>query len=402
MLYVNSAGQLGVIATLTGRPDAAVHLEASVAAHGGAPMRPAISKPAFNRAIVQTWTDAPEAAAANFRECYEDVLGSGDDASLGLCLAELAVAEHQRGRWADALQVASHGYELAAQTGQRHPRAFAVAFRAVVNASLGHEAEARADADEALAIAGERGMMVARIGAACALGTLELSLGRPAEVVRLLAPLRERLVAGGVREPGSMPFVADEVEALIAVGELEAAERVLGWLEARGRALDRASALAGAARCRGLLRAARGDHDGAATAFEQALAQHARVAMPFERARTLLVMGVSQRRAKHRAAATETLTAALAELETLGAALWANRARAELARIGGRAAPVGSLTPAERRVAELVVDGRSNKEIAAALFVTPKTVETQLSRIYGKLGIHSRTALAQRVGAGEL
>jgi DNA-binding NarL/FixJ family response regulator len=124
--------------------------------------------------------------------------------------------------------------------------------------------------------------------------------------------------------------------------------------------------------------------------------------MPFERARTLLVMGVSQRRAKHRAAARETLTAALAELETLGAAVWATRARAELARIGGRAAPDGSLTPAERRIAELVVDGRSNKEIAAALFVTPKTVETQLSRIYGKLGIHSRTALAQRVGAGEL
>jgi DNA-binding CsgD family transcriptional regulator len=390
-LFANATGQLGLIRTLLGRPDAAADLEALAA-----PDVP------WHWGIAQTWTDAPEEAAALFRDAYDDATARGEDSSLALILAELAVAEHQAGRWPEALRDASEGYDLALQMGQRHQQAMTVAWRALAHAGFGREAEARADAATALAIAGERGMSVARIGAACALGTLELSLGRPEEVMRHLAPLHERLVAGGVREPGSMPFVADEVEALIVLRELEAADRVLDWLEKRGRALDRASALAGAARCRGLLRAARGEHAAAAAAFDEALAQHARVTMPFERARTLLAMGVCQRRAKRKAVARETLTAALSEFETLGAGLWAKRAWAELARIGGRAAPDGSLTPAERRIAELVVDGRSNKEIAAALFVTPKTVETQLSRIYGKLGIHSRTALAQRMGAGKL
>jgi DNA-binding CsgD family transcriptional regulator len=400
-LLANSIGQLGVIRTLLGRPDALFDLEIAdwrkVAWDG-----PAVAHPHFHRGIAQTWRDAPEEAAALFRDSYAEAIARGDDSMLPITLAELAVAEHQAGRWPEALRAASEGHELAVQTGQRHQQAMAVAWRALAHAGLGREAEARADAGTALAIAGERGMAVARIGTACALASLELSLGRPEAVAAHVAALRERLVAGGVAEPGSMPFVADEVEALIALGDVEQAARVLGWLEERGRALDRASALAGAARCRGLLLATSGDHDGAAAAFEEALAQHDRVRMPFERARTLLAMGAWQRRAKQKAAARATLTSALAAFEALGAALWAERARAELARIGGRAAPDGRLTPAELRVAELVVDGRSNKEIAAALFVTPKTVETQLSRIYGKLGIHTRTALAQRVRAGEL
>ncbi len=121
--------------------------------------------------------------------------------------------------------------------------------------------------------------------------------------------------------------------------------------------------------------------------------------MPFERARTLLALGSTRRRAKRRRAARESLDEALAIFEELGARLWSEKAREELARIGGRPKPTGDLTPTERRVAALVAEGRSNKEAAAALFVTVKTVESNLSRVYAKLGVRSRAELAHRLTA---
>ena len=155
---------------------------------------------------------------------------------------------------------------------------------------------------QALAFAGERGMAAARLHSIWALGVLELSLDRPAEVARLLAPERERLLAGGVGEPGTIRFVPDEIEALVALERADEARALIDWLEARGKALDRASALAAAARCRGLLAAASGDGEAAFAEFEAALAEHARVPNPFERARTLLALGATQRRTKKKAA----------------------------------------------------------------------------------------------------
>jgi DNA-binding NarL/FixJ family response regulator len=107
------------------------------------------------------------------------------------------------------------------------------------------------------------------------------------------------------------------------------------------------------------------------------------------------VLGSVQRRAKQKAAARASLEEALAGLEEMGARLWAERARAELARIGDRARSSG-LTPTDERVADLVAEGRSNKEVADALFVSVRTVEANLTRIYAKLGIRSRTELARR------
>ena len=118
---------------------------------------------------------------------------------------------------------------------------------------------------------------------------------------------------------------------------------------------------------------------------------------PFDQARTLLALGSTRRRARLKRSAREALEQALALFEALGAAIWADNARAELARVGGRLRLLGDLTPTERRIAALVTRGRSNKEIAATMFVTPKTVGTQLSRIYRKVGVRSRTELASRL-----
>ena len=186
--------------------------------------------------------------------------------------------------------------------------------------------------------------------------------------------------------------LGDLLEALIAVGELDEADDVLATCQRRAEALDRAWALAILARCRGLLLAARGDLESAFACFDHALAEHARSTDPFHHARTLLALGRTQRRAKKRGAARRTLEDALARFESLGAPLWAEQARAELARIGGRAPSRGELTEAERRIATLVAEGRTNRDVAAALFLAEHSVETALTRVYRKLGVRSRAS----------
>jgi DNA-binding CsgD family transcriptional regulator len=197
-------------------------------------------------------------------------------------------------------------------------------------------------------------------------------------------------------EPGVIPCVPDAIEALVALGELERAHELLVEHEEKGRALDRPWALATAARCRGLLAAVRGDQQASMAAFERAMEQHARLQMPFELGRTLLALGEAQRRFKQRRSAGASLRAALETFETLGAPLWAVKAKAELARTGNRAASPGELTPTEERVAQLVAEGQTNREVANALFVSVKTVEANLSRIFRKLGIRSRRQLSGR------
>jgi tetratricopeptide (TPR) repeat protein len=285
-----------------------------------------VSSLSFTRGYFLLWTDGVDEAAALMRDCREEALARGDESSLPVIFASLALLAYLGGRWHEATRVAEEGLEVALETGQRPWHALSLSARALVRASLGLEEPARSDAREALALAGERGSASARICAVWALGLLELSLDRPEAAVLVLGPERERLLAAGVGEPGSVRFVSDEIEALLALGRLADAERLLGWLEDRGRALARASALAAAWRCRGLVLAARGRGSAAVEAFDRALAQHDRVPMPFDRARTLLVLGSAQRREKRKREARETLTEALRTFDSLDAKIWAERA----------------------------------------------------------------------------
>ena len=153
----------------------------------------------------------------------------------------------------------------------------------------------------------------------------------------------------------------------------------------------------GGRRCRGLLQAERGELDAALAELGAAAALIEGVPIPLERGRSLLALGAAQRRARQKRAAREALEAAQATFEEMGAAVWAERARDELSRVGGRVPSSSELTAAERRVAELVAEGLQTKQVAAALFVSPKTVEGHLTSIYAKLGVHSRTELARRL-----
>jgi len=232
------------------------------------------------------------------------------------------------------------------------------------------------------------------------LGFLDLSTGELAAADRHLSRADEIGERIGLVEPGQWRFHADHIEALVGLGELERAAALCARLEERGRAVDRPWALATAARCRGLIAAAQGDLEAAVTECERALVEHGRLPVPFERARTLLVLGQVERRARRKRAARESLAAALAVFEQLGAPLWVKRARAELARIGGRTPAGSELTASEARVAALVAQGRTNKEAAAELFLSVNTVETTLRHVYAKLGVRSRAELARRFALG--
>jgi DNA-binding CsgD family transcriptional regulator len=266
-------------------------------------------------------------------------------------------------------------------------------------AHLGNLDEARDVAGRALAIAQATSDKTYAARSAGVLGFAKLSAGDAAAALEHLAPASAELRRMGVGEVSIHHVVQNEIEALVAVGRLDDAERTIAYVEEKGRPTQRAWHAAVAGRGRALVAAARGDDDSARAALDLALAAHERLPQPFERGRTLLARGQIERRAKHRAAARASLTEALEVFDGLGAALWSERAAAELARIPGRTRASGDLTETERRVAELVADGLSNKEVAAKLFVSVRAVESNLSKIYAKLGIRSRAELASRLHA---
>ena len=311
----------------------------------------------------------------------------------------LALVEWRAGNWPLAARHADEVTALHRQVGRDGVWPIYEWPAAVVAAHRGMVDDARTRSRRALAATEETRQAMAEAAHHFVLGFLELSLGRPEEAVAHLLVMTRWADDGGLREPGHRVELGDLLEALVATGEHDEADELLLTWEERSRSLDRAWALSVLARCRGLLSAARGDDEGAFASFEHALSEHSRSRDPFQRARTLLALGRTQRRAKRRGAARATLEQALSAFELLGAPLWAEMAPAELARLGRRAAAGAELTEAEQRIAGLVAQGKTNREVADRLFLTVHSVETALTRIYRKLGIRSRTELASRYAA---
>ena len=321
-----------------------------------------------------------------------------DESDLAFLLVWLSWLEIRTGDLDAAASIAEEAISLATLTGARSLHTLALAQRAFVHAHRGDVDETRSLCAEVATAVEHRGNMPP-LWIAASLAVLELSLGDPAAAAAACEPLVVALEAHGIAEPVTCFFLPDALEALIARGGLDRAERLIDAFEARGRELDRAWALATGGRCRGLLLSARGDLGGAQAALDRAPAAHERIDMPFELARTLLVAGVIERRTRKRARAKASFERALAIFEGAGAALWAQRARAELDRVGLRRSAGGQLTACERRVAELAAEGLTNREVAAALFISPKTVGANLARVYRKLGITSRAQLGVRMAS---
>ena len=334
------------------------------------------------------------------RVAYERVLARaaerGDVATECWCRYGLAAIEIAAGRWDRAAEHSEELSELAEQTAL---------FPFPARRTAAHLAVLRGDAERARELiglvvsdAGSLGELLNVCGGLYLEGLLELSLGDPGAARDPLRRVREIYSEMAIGEPGMLAFLLDEVEALAGVGEAETAAAVLETFEQSGERHPATWVEPIVLRGRGLVAAARADLHAAQTSLEEAVSLEEQVPQPLERARTRLALGRVLRRLQHRSAAQAMLTEALTRFETLGAPLWAERAREELARIGGRAPSRDELTPTERRIAELVAEGLTNREVATTLFVTPHTVESALTRVYRKLGVRSRTELARHLG----
>jgi DNA-binding CsgD family transcriptional regulator len=313
-----------------------------------------------------------------------------DDRSAAWALHSLAWLELEAGRWKLAADYADRAYDLMTQYGLEVPWAHLPI--AVVAAHRGQLELARTHSERALQLGEEQFGRHTPVHVAT-LGFVALQGGDPKTALRWFAEAEGVTTRLGWREAGHRWWVPDHVEALLALDRVDDAVRVLDAWEAERRAGDDRT-LASTTRSRGLIAAARGLVSEAAALLEDAVAQHEQAADSFGRARALLALGVVRRRERQKRAAREAIASALEGFEQLGAATWAEKARAELGRFGGRRREEG-LTAAERRVAALVAEGRTNREVAAALFLGERTVETHLSHVYAKLGVRSRAELAR-------
>jgi DNA-binding CsgD family transcriptional regulator len=298
-------------------------------------------------------------------------------------------------RWAAAAATYQEAIELARESGQQSELTFGLAGLSWLQARRGREPECRACAGEALTLSHELGMGFCEIWATAALGDLELGLGDAAEAAGHFEHQQQLLRDRAITDPDLSP-AAELVDAYIRLGRNEEARRAAAEYLAAASTKGQPWPLARALRCQGLV----APEAGFAAYFEQAIGLHEQTPDAFEAARTRLAYGERLRRARSRVLAREQLRAAADTFERLDARPWADRARAELAATGETRrlrdpSTIDELTPQELQIALLLTAGRTTRETAAALFLSPKTVEYHLRHIYQKLGIHSRDELAQ-------
>ena len=340
---------------------------------------------------------------AHARKVFDRIIGAartaGAPAVLPFPLAMFSEFELRRGKIAAAYAAAAESVQLAAEISQAGLSSYTLVTLARVEAVLGHDEECRAHVAAGLESSRRTGSDSIEIYAAAVLGLLELSRGHADRAAIHLAECErlEKQYSTGVLVPTLAQWAADLVEAHIRGGAMTDAERSLAMLEDIARLTGLKWAAAGAARCRGMLVG----EDRYEREFQTALAVYGEE-MTFERARTLLALGIRRRRSRRRADARAALHEALAYFERGGAEPWARQGRAELRATGempphDNAGGLRSLTPQELQVALIVAKGNTNREAAAALFLSPKTVEYHLGNTYRKLGVRSRAELVRRV-----
>jgi DNA-binding CsgD family transcriptional regulator len=308
----------------------------------------------------------------------------------------LAWVEFWAGRWELAAEHAARAHDISIQYGLEMPQDHLPI--AVIAVHRGQSELAREHSQRALELARKQSAVLPQHSAV--IGLVALSNADISAADEWLDQADRLVALVGWNEPSVRWWAGDRVELLLELGRIDHAVKVLDAWEADAVRVAREWMLAHVTRCRGLVAAARGEVEAALEVLAQAVVEHETVGDPFGRGRALLALGIVRRRIRQKRPAREAIEAALEAFETIGASGWAAKARAELGRISGRTRAEG-LTPAERRVAALVAEGRTNREVAAALFLGERTVASHLNHIYAKLGIRSRTELALRLRADE-
>jgi DNA-binding CsgD family transcriptional regulator len=316
-----------------------------------------------------------------------------DLVSEGAVALHRAEAEIRRGQLATADTLAEKGYRILSD-GVRDQ--FPLYVRAHVAAWRGELTTAHGLACEGLRMARETGDAIFEAQNLLVLGFTEVSAGRYEAACGHESALRDLLDRMRWGHPGIYRWHGDAVEAFLGVGRVEDASDVAGKLWDQADRLDLPGCRALAARCDGLIHAHRGDLKRAQDSLIESLRLMDGLDMPLERGRSLLALGIARRRARQKATAREAFSVARGIFVEADAPVWAQRVQDEFSRTaGGRGGR--DLTAGERSVADLAASGATNREIGAQLFLSPKTVEAVLTRVYRKLNVRSRTELARQL-----
>jgi DNA-binding CsgD family transcriptional regulator len=312
---------------------------------------------------------------------------------LPFVLTHVALQQAATDRWAEAQAGFYEAIALARETGQRTELGASLARLAWLEARQGRSEQSRLHAAEALSLSRDMGLAVCEVWAIAALGDLELGLGRPEAALAHFEEQQAVLALRGIADVDLSP-APELVEIYLRLGRNQEAAETAEEFERDASTKAQPWALARAARCRGLLTA----QDKSDQHFETALTLHGQTPDAFETGRTHLAYGSHLRRARHRVRAREQLRAAADVFDRLGADPWAETARAELAATGETArrrdlTTLSDLTAQELQVAVSLAAGRTTRETAAALFLSPKTIEYHLRNVYRKLAIGSRSEL---------
>jgi DNA-binding CsgD family transcriptional regulator len=358
--------------------------------HAGLPMR--LSPARVTLALLLGRSDRHDESRALWRTLIAEATERADP-DVVRCLFHCAQMEMTAGAWEAAARLCDEAIQLTRQIGLEMMEPLCLSILAEIDAHRGATDRARRSIPELLQTCETARFRWAAFRLRTALAVLELSYDDGAASWQQAAPLLrdvEELDVYLARLAGSAG-----IEALLAIGDLPRAERLLAHIDRRAAHGD-AALRPLVHRCRGLLLASKGEWEPAIAALEVATVapEPPQGVNPFELARSMLALGTVQRRAQHKRAARESLQRAAEIFERLGARGWLDKARSELLHIGGRTASDEQLSETERRIVELVVAGRRNSEVAATLSLSPNTVAWNLSKVYRKLGVRSRTELA--------
>ena len=340
------------------------------------------------------WLDEFTRADDYFDRLCARARASSAPSLLCSALAPRSQVRFRLGRWSAAYADASESLRLAHDTDQRLLNCYSLATMALIEAARGEDA-CYTHATQAIQLADAHGLGGFRSLALASLGHGALAMDRMDSAIPPLEEVDRLYAEWGVVNPAAVHSAPDLIESYVRVGDLEQARQRLDTLMAQASQSASRFALASTYRCEGMLATA----DEYQTWFERALAEHERLPTPFDHARTQLSYGERLRRARRKTDARFQLEHARTTFERLDARPWADRARAELNALGihvprTQAPASNTLTPQELRVATMISEGATNREAGAALFLSPKTIEAHLSRIYRKLAIRSRTELA--------
>ncbi|GGW98915.1 LuxR family transcriptional regulator [Streptomyces malachitofuscus] len=341
------------------------------------------------------WLERFPAALTLLGRAIRRARGIGASERLVPYLTVLADTRLRTGCWDDAYALAGEGAALAAEIGQPVLQAYAVSTLARIEAARGRAEKCAEHARRFRALIEGRGAELVNPYMEAALGLLDLGTGKDSDAAARLYDLQQQVTAAGLREPVVLQHQPDLIEACLVADDLSGARAALDELVGQVQQAPSAWGRAVSARCRGLVHA--DEH-----AFEEALLHHEQLPDPYAKARTELAYGRLLRRRRKRGDARRPLVAARQVFERLRADPWTALAEREL-RAAGFDTPTRrghepvALTERETQIAVLVTKGHTNREVAAALFLSDKTVEYHLSHIYAKLSIRSRVELAGRL-----